>query len=94
MLTNSVAISALSLMNKTEVNFVEFSDSAHDENVIGNIMRTLKSRKPKRSYLDVCRSTCKRYLSENDTRNTVFHQHPTLLLKLRDVAKACHSRKI
>ena len=73
---------------------VELSGYADKENMSANILRAPENIKSKKSYLDVCRSTCKSSLRGNDTRNTVYHQHPALLLKLRDVAKTSHSRKI
>ena len=48
----------------------------------------------KRSYLDVVNNTRKNPLDGDDTRDTVFKQHPSLLLKLRNVANACKSKNI
>ena len=46
----------------------------------------------KRSSLDVCLNSTEKSLADNDTRNTVFNEHPGLLLKLRNIAKAYKSK--
>ena len=46
----------------------------------------------RRSNLDVCRGLSQKKLDHSnlkDTRNTIFKQHPDLLAKLNNVAKAC-----
>ena len=47
---------------------------------------------PNLSYIDATRRITKNLLATNDTRETVFSQHPALLLKLQDVANACLSK--
>ena len=47
---------------------------------------------PNLSYLDAARRVTKHSLAPKDTRETVFSQHPALLLKLRNVANACLSK--
>lgn len=61
----------------------------------------------RKSYSDICRNlTVKRLAGENgsigrldhsvlnDTRTTVYNQHPALLVKLNNVANACTAKTI
>ena len=47
---------------------------------------------PNLSYLDAARRVTKNSLAVKDTIETVFSQHPALLLKLRNISNACLSK--
>ena len=55
---------------------------------------SILSNPAKRSYLDVVKNIRENPLDGDDTRDTVFKQHPALLLKLHNVANACKSKNI
>ena len=72
-----------------------------------NVSDISNSKALRKSYSDVCRnSTVKRLAGENgsigqldhsvlnDTRKTVYNQHPTILVKLNNVANACTAKTI
>ena len=76
-------------------------DNKENMSVISN------SNALRKSYSDVCRNlTVKRLAGENgsnglldhsvlnDTRTTVYNQHPALLVKLNNVANACTAKTI